>query len=69
MRSITEILIESDNTDDLGKLCQLWDEIRSNLYSYPLVQIKFAIEHLKSKARTIAKNDIEELGQLIKIAL
>lgn len=60
IRSITEILKESDKTDSLKILCDLWQEIRSNIYSYPLVEIEFSLEHLQEKAAKMARKDIKE---------
>ena len=67
MRTITQILIDADNAQNLDELSSLWQEIRSNLTSYPLVEIEFSIEHMKSKGKKLAQGDIDAFKELIDI--
>jgi hypothetical protein len=51
-RTLTQILKDADSATDL------WNEIAENKYEYPLIQIRFANEHigqlaLKSNPRVI----------------
>ena len=65
MRTITQILIDADNTQDINELQTLWEEIRSNLEHYPLIQLKFSIEHMQEIAVKLAKNDAIALKTMI----
>lgn len=50
MRTITEILKESDFTRDLQSLINLWNEIANNKKKYPISEIWFANEHIRELA-------------------
>lgn len=67
MRTITQILIDSDNAQDLNELSSLWEEIRTNLTQYPLAELYFSIEHMQAKAKELARGDIEALKEMIDI--
>ena len=58
-RTISEILIEADETSDLKVLSDCWKEVVKNKYKYPLVEIEFAREHLNTLARKMAIEDAE----------
>lgn len=60
-RSISEILIEADQTEELSVLCDCWKEIVKNKYKYSLAQIWFAKEHLEELARKMAKRDVQNV--------
>lgn len=60
IRSISQILIDADNTTELKVLSGCWKEIVKNKYQYPLVQLRFAREHLENLSREMARKDIEE---------
>lgn len=58
-RTISEILIDADRTNDLKVLSDSWKEVVGNKYSYALVEIEFAKEHLNLLARKMAREDAE----------
>ena len=60
IRSISQILIDADNTTELKVLSDCWKEIVKNKYNYPLVQLRFAREHLENLSREMARKDIED---------
>ncbi len=60
-RSISEILTEADQTEELSVLCECWKEIVKNKYKYPLSEIWFAEEHLKELARKMANCDVQNI--------
>ncbi|MDN3688701.1 hypothetical protein [Cyclobacterium jeungdonense] len=59
IRSISEILKEADATDELTVLSDSWKEIVANIEHYPLVEIRFAKEHLVGLAKKMAKEHAE----------
>jgi len=61
IKTISEILIEADKTDELKVLCNCWEEIVKNRYFYPLTHIDFAREHLVNLAKQMARKDMREL--------
>jgi len=61
MRTISEILIDADATDEIDVLSNCWKEIRSNLKKYPLSQIHFALEHLENLAKELGRKHAKEL--------
>lgn len=69
VRSISEILIEADKTDELGVLSDCWEEIVTNKYQYPLAQIKYAREHLEKLAREMGRRDAIMIKSLIQYLL
>ncbi len=47
IRTITEILKEADASTDYRKIMALWnEEIIPNKKRYPLIELKFAHEHI-----------------------
>lgn len=66
VRSITEILIEADKSTELKQLCNAWDEVKSNLKKYPLIQIEFVLAHLQGLARKMAQKDLVLIQPLIE---
>ena len=61
MRSISEILIDADLTDEIEVVSNCWKEIYSNLKEYPLSQIHFAKEHLENLAKELGRKHAKEL--------
>ena len=59
-RSISEILIDADNTTKVGELLLLGLELEGNQSKYPEHEFKFAIERIAAKASSITNNFIEE---------
>lgn len=59
-RTITDILKEADSTNDIEGLINLWNEIANNKYEYPLIQIRFANEHIRELALRSYGEDIEK---------
>jgi hypothetical protein len=59
-RTITEILKDADSAKDLQSLISLWNEVAKNKYEYPLIQIRFANEHIRELALKSKGEDIEK---------
>ena len=60
IRSISQILIDADNTSELKVLSDCWKEIVKNKYCYTLAELKFSREHLEGLSRKMARKDIED---------
>lgn len=54
-RTISEILVDADNSNSLWQLHILDSEISRNRYAYPLIQLEFALEHLQEARTRILK--------------
>jgi len=65
MRTITQILIDADNAQNLDKLSDLWGEIYVNINYYITKEINFCMEHIGAKAKELCKGDMEALKELI----
>jgi hypothetical protein len=65
IRSITDILVEADATRDLQVITNCWNEILENKKKYPLVELKYAAEHLRDLVKKMAREDAEELKPMI----
>lgn len=59
-RKLSEILIDADNAQNLESLIKFWNEIAENKYSYPLVEIRFANEHIRELALKVNGEDFEK---------
>lgn len=59
-RTISEILIDADKSIGLQSLIDLWNEIAQNKYKYPLVEIRFANEHIRELALKCKGEDFEK---------
>lgn len=66
-KTISEILIEADATNDLNELSKAWKYICDNKYDYPLSEIYFAKEHLGNLAIEMAKRDIKLLKPVLDL--
>ena len=60
MRSITQILLETEKVERLQALVDLWNEIVSNKKKYPLTQIWFANEKIRERSLIVDGSDIEK---------
>ena len=60
IHSISQILINAENATELKVLSDCWKEVVDNKYKYPLLQLRFAREHLENLSREMARKDIEE---------
>ena len=67
MRTITQILIDVDNSDNLNDLSVLWGEIYVNINYYITKEVNFCMEHIGAKARELCKGDMQALKELIKL--
>ncbi len=69
MRTMTEILIEADEATELKQLYKAWNEFKSNLNKYSLIQKRFALEHLQGLTKKMAQKDIQSilLIELLKL--
>ncbi len=63
-RSISEILIEADATEELKVLSECWQEIVKNKYTYTIAEIGFAQEHIMGLVKNMAKGDAEIMTPL-----
>lgn len=59
-RSITEILKEADSAENLQSLIDLWNEIATNKYEFPLVQIYYANEHIRNLSLKVEGTDFDK---------
>ena len=66
-RTYNEILAEAAETPCLKVVNDCWQEIRVDARSYPLVQLRYAVEFLKEQARRIAKKDARRLKRIINL--
>ncbi len=57
MRTLSEILIDADNATEREEIKKLGNELFDNKYKYPLVELRFAKEHLESLDQTIFDKD------------
>lgn len=57
-RTLSEILIEADDATDVSDLINLWNEIAINKYSFCLVEIRFANEHIRSLTQNVKGSEI-----------
>ena len=60
VRSINEILENSDLSTELQELIDLWNEIATNKYNYSLVEIRRANEHIRKLALKSNGQDIDK---------
>lgn len=59
-RTITEILKEADQTNELHGLINLWNEIAINKKQYPLNEIWFANKHIREMVLRSNGQDIDK---------
>ena len=59
-RTLTEILKDADNATELQALIDLWNEIADNKYNYPLIEIRFANEHIRELALKADGSDFQK---------
>lgn len=59
-RTITEILIDADATNDLQGLINLWNEIANNKKQYSLTDIWKANKHIRELALKSIGQDIDK---------
>lgn len=59
-RTLTEILKDADNVTELQTLIDLWNEIANNKYSYSLIEIRFANEHIRELALKAEGSDFQK---------
>ena len=57
-RTITEILVDADNSESPWQVDKLRMEIADNTYYYSLVQLEFAIEHLQEARVRVLKQTV-----------
>jgi len=68
MKTCSEICIDADNnSDNLNRLSSLWNYVIKNKREYPLVQLKFILEHIENHVKTLATNDARQLKQILTI--
>ena len=67
MRTISQILIDVDNTDSIDEVSALWNEILANENHYPKSEVNYSMEHIGDKARKMCKGDITVLKDMIDI--
>ena len=53
MRTLSEILIEADATNDILKLKNLADELHKHKTHYKLMEVTFGLEHILHKGNAI----------------
>jgi hypothetical protein len=61
IRTISAILIEADEATHPYFLNESWGEILKNKKRYPLVELEFALEHLRDLAKEMAQRDTARL--------
>lgn len=49
-RTLSEILIEADSSNDSDRIKQLADELFDKKFSYPIYEVRFGLDHLREKA-------------------
>lgn len=59
VRTLSEILKDADDAKELNELIELWNEVANNKYKFPLIQIRFANEHIRELALKSNGTDIE----------
>ena len=59
-RNINEILENANSVTELKELIDLWNEIANNKYSYSLVEIRSANEHIRKLALKSNGQDIDK---------
>lgn len=64
-RTISEILIEADNSDNPWKINDLWNEIVENKYSYTIVELNFAREHTFELIKNLVQKDCIKIKNMI----
>lgn len=64
IRSISEILIEADKTNELSILTDCLNEVVRNKYNYTLAEIRFVKEHLTELAREMARRDAKKFRSI-----
>lgn len=56
--TLSELIIDANNnSDDLGYLSDLFNEFIKNRKKYPIVQVKYAVEHFQNLAKQMARRD------------
>lgn len=63
-RTLSEILIEADNTKSVHVIDKLWKEIQLNRRDFTVSELKFAEEHLTILTSSMAETDMENLKML-----
>ena len=67
MRTISQILIDVDNTGSIDDVSSLWNEILVNEDYYPSLEVNFAMEHIADKVKELCKGNIEVLKDMLDI--
>ena len=65
MRTITQILVQGDASNDIDEIASLGNEIQSNLKKYTLVELKYAKEHLMMLAGKLGTKHAKEIKKRI----
>jgi len=68
-RNITEILKDADKAQDVKYLIDLWNEIADNKYKFPIVEIRFANEHIRELFLRLNEYDLDFYHCLEKMYL
>lgn len=55
IRSLSEILIEGDKTNDILKLKELSEELYDNKQHYKMYEVTFGLEHLIEKGKELQR--------------
>ena len=60
IRTLSEILIDADNSKDIQSLINLWNELAENKKKYTIVQLNFAREHFSKLSLNVNGQDIDK---------